>query len=163
MSTAARMSSSSVCDYCISRWSSWSADLQRGHGRARSALGGLTVAERLDQGVTREQVADGLAEGAAALAMNQSYARQAREEGVVEIFLDSIPRLVGRLSKQQDLGGDGAGARGEGSGASEPHSPRTPPRELSPRRRGRHTRRPDARDRHTDGDRAGTDGGRAPS
>src|SRR5438128_12023307 len=125
MSTAARMSSSSVCEYCISRWSSWSADLQRGHGRARSALGGLTVAERLDQGVTREQVADGLAEGAAALAMNQSYARQAREEGVVEIFLDSIPRLVGRLSKQQDLGGDGAGGRRASCGGTVAERART--------------------------------------
>src|SRR5438128_2672946 len=163
MSTAARMSSSSVCEYCISRGSSWSADLQRGHGRACSTLGGLTVAERLDQRVTREQVADGLAEGAAALAMHQSYARQAREKGVVEIFLDSIPRLVGRLSKQQDLGGDGAGARGEGSGASEPHSPRTPPRELSPRRRGRHRSGPEDRERYPDGDRAGSDGGRASS
>src|SRR5207245_8807791 len=114
MSTAARMSSSSVCEYCISRGSSWSADLQRGHGRACSTLGGLTVAERLDQRVTREQVADGLAEGAAALAMHQSYARQAREKGVVEIFLDSIARLVGRLSKEQNLGGDGAGLRTEG-------------------------------------------------
>src|SRR5206468_12907458 len=96
--------------------SSWSADIQCGHGRACSTLGRLTVAERLDQRVTREQVADGLAEGAAALAMHQSYARQAREEGVVEIFLDSIARLVGRLSKEQDLGGDRAGG-GRGGAA----------------------------------------------
>src|SRR5438094_271631 len=128
MSTAARMSSSSVCEYCISRGSSWSADLQRGHGRACSALGRLTVAERLDQRVTREQVADGLAEGAAALAMHQSYARQAREKGVVEIFLDSIARLVGRLSKEQDLGGNRAGGGRDGTGARGAPMRRTRPR-----------------------------------
>src|SRR5438093_538313 len=158
MSTAARMSSSSVCEYCIRRGSSWSADLQCGHGRACSTLGRLTVAERLDQRVTREQVADGLAEGAAALAMHQSYARQAREEGVVELFLDSIARLVGRLSKEQDLGGDRAGGGRDGSGASEPHSRRTRPSLPPPGRRGVHRRGPEDREGHPDGDRAGSDG-----
>src|SRR5262249_27588393 len=111
MSTAARMSSSSVCEYCISRSSSLpsSTDLQRGHGRSRSALGRLTVTEGIDQGVARQQIAHRLAQGPAALAMHQSYARQAREKGIVEIFLDAVPGLVGRLSKQQDLAGDGTG------------------------------------------------------
>src|SRR5207245_7110932 len=142
MSTAARMSSSSVCEYCISRGSSWSADLQRGHGRACSTLGRLTVAERLDQRVTREQVADGLAEGAAALAMHQSYARQAREKGVVEIFLDSIARLVGRLSKEQDLGGNRAGGGRDGTAAERAPRRRTAPRLPPPGRPTVHRSRP---------------------
>ena len=55
-----------------------SADLQRGHGGAGAALGRLAVAERLDQGMAGQQVADRLAQGAGALAVDQSYAGQAR-------------------------------------------------------------------------------------
>src|SRR5262252_6462742 len=111
MSTAARMSSSSACEYCISPSSlrPLSTDFQRGHGRSGSALRRLTVAEGLDQGVACQEIAHRLAQGPAALAMDQSYARQAREEGVVEIFLDAVPCLVGRLSQQHDLARDRPG------------------------------------------------------
>jgi len=47
-----------------------------------------------------EEVADRLAEGAAALPMDQSYAGQAREKGVVQIFLDPVARFVRRLPEQ---------------------------------------------------------------
>ena len=83
-----------------------SPDLQRGHGRTSSAFGRLAVTERLDQGMAGQKITDRLAQGATALAMNQSYAREAREKGVVEIFLDPIARLVGRLPEQQDLARD---------------------------------------------------------
>src|SRR5262245_6852173 len=111
MSTAARMSSSSACEYCISRSSLRlpSTDFQRGHGRTRSALGRLAVTEGLDQRVARQEVTHRLAQGPAALAMHQSYARQAREKGIVEIFLDAVTRFVRRLSQQHDLAGDRAG------------------------------------------------------
>src|SRR5262245_6787757 len=146
MSTADRMSSSTACEYCINRSSvrSSSADLQCGHGRARSALVGLTVAERLDQRMAGQEIANGLAKGAAALAMHQSYARQASKEGIIEIFLDSITRLVSRLAEQQDLGRDGTrGRRREGSSASKPHLPRPPPCDrLSSRRFGLRTSGP---------------------
>src|SRR2546425_281720 len=49
--------------------------------------------------------------------MNQSYAGQACEKGVVQIFLDSVARLVRRLTQQQNLGSDRAGGGGKGSGA----------------------------------------------
>src|SRR5207249_5691170 len=89
-------------------------DLQRGHGRSRSALRWLTVAERLDQRVTGQEVADRLSERAATLPMDQSYAREARKKGIVEIFLDAVPRLVAGVSQQQDLGSDRAGGVGAG-------------------------------------------------
>src|SRR5205823_10448117 len=55
--------------------------------------------------------------------MDQSYAWEAREKGIVEIFLDAVPRLVAGLSQQQDLGSDRAGCGGAGLRAE--RGPRT--------------------------------------
>src|SRR5437867_12280881 len=110
-------------------------DLQRGHGRSRSALRWLTVAERLDQRVTGQEVADRLSERAATLPMDQSYAREARKKGIVEIFLDAVPRLVAGVSQQQNLGSDRAGGGCVGGVAGLPHTRPPPGRHWVRRRR----------------------------
>src|SRR5262245_3585335 len=161
MSTAARMSSSSACEYCIL------PDLQRGHRRPRAALRRLAVAERLDQRVPGQEVAHRLSEGAAALAMYQSYAREAREKGVVEIFLDAVARLVGGLSQQHDLTGHRPLRGPDRVAASRSQSPRHPrgpvPRALSWSRPRVLRSRPEGRKRHAHRDRAGPDRRRASS
>src|SRR5215831_21247003 len=57
--------------------------------------------------------------------MYQSYAREASEKGVVEIFLDAVACLVGGLSQEHDLAVDRAGG-GHAEGA------RPLPRALPP-------------------------------
>ena len=45
--------------------------------------------------MAREQVVNGLAERARALAMDEPNRRQAGEERIVEVFLDDATRLLG--------------------------------------------------------------------
>src|SRR3989454_4325223 len=89
-----------------------SAHLQRGHGGPGAAFARLTVPKGVDERVGGEEVAHRLAKGARALAVDQSNARQAREERVVEVLLDGVAGLVGRSPQQQQLGDDFAGGRG---------------------------------------------------
>jgi len=56
--------------------------------------------------VAGKKVADGLAKGAGALSVNQSYARKACEKRGVQVLLDTVARLVCRLPEQQDFGCD---------------------------------------------------------
>ena len=59
-----------------------------------------------DQGVGGEQLLDGAAERARALAVNHSYGGKAREERVVEVLLEEIARLFGGAADQAQLVGD---------------------------------------------------------
>src|SRR5437879_1238711 len=56
--------------------------------------------------MAREHVVNGLAQRPRALAMDEPNRRQAREERVVEVFLDDATRLVGGPAEQVQLPGD---------------------------------------------------------
>src|SRR2546430_8646319 len=85
------------------------------------SLPGLAVPKGIDEGVAGEEVTHRLAEGARALAMDQSDARQARDERVVQVLLDGVAGLVRRAPEQEQFGGNRAGGGGTLL-CSEPHS-----------------------------------------
>src|SRR5262245_42336838 len=58
--------------------------------------------------------------------MYQSYAREAREKSVVEIFLDTVARLVGGLSQEHDLTGHRPLRGPDRVTAARPRSPHHP-------------------------------------
>src|SRR5574339_884072 len=76
---------------------------ERGHRRPGPALGGRARTMLGAQGMAVQEILDRAAQRPGALAVDDADGRQAGQEGVVEVLLEEIPRLVGGAPDEMQL------------------------------------------------------------